>query len=135
MLLKRSYLLRRLVMKKLSLFTILIIFSALTLHTDNSYAGDDEWATVGKILTGVVGGGIVHNIFSDSGCRRDYYPSGQYFSYGYYSPGVSFHFGSDGYGYPPHGYYRYPRYPRHYYRPRHHRRSYCGRRRRHHRRH
>ena len=112
-------------MKRLSFFSALIILSSLIFSYNPVYAGDEEWATVGKILTGVVGGGIVYNIFSDSDCRPRHYPSEHYFSYGYYGPGISFNFGSDGYRYYPRGYYRYPR--RHY-RPRYHHRPYYGRR-------
>ena len=115
-------------MRKLSLITALIICSAMLFSVNAVQADDEGWATVGKILTGVVGGEIIYNIFTDSDCRRPYYPSGHYFSYGYYGPGMSIQFNSDGYGYYPRGYYRYPRYC--YRRP-----YYPRRRHRHHRRH
>ena len=42
------------------------------------YAGDREWSTVGKILTGVIGAGVVYNIIdADDHYAVTYYHYGQ----------------------------------------------------------
>ncbi|MCD6459391.1 hypothetical protein J7L67_01835 [bacterium] len=130
-------------MRKLTLFTALILLSTLmTFTAGNSYAGDKEWATVGKILTGVVGANIVYNIFTDDRPARSfyrtpstYYPypygTGTYYSYGYRTPEASFSYYSEEYVCRPRVYYNYPSYyrgcrgcrrHRRHHRPRHDRR-------------
>ncbi len=43
-----------------------------------SFAGDEEWATAGKVLAGVVGFGILTNAIADHHCYESHYD--------YYSP-------------------------------------------------
>jgi len=52
-------------MKKIILLFIVITF--LTVSASASYAGTREWATAGKILTGVLGGLIIFNGISGAG--------------------------------------------------------------------
>ncbi len=86
-------------LKKVSIITSIGVLAIVFLyHPTSVYAGDREWATVGKILTGVVGAGIVYEIID----------SDNHYSVSYY------HYG------PPSPYYR-SYYGRQYYNPRHHR--------------
>ncbi len=89
------------VMKRRVKFTGSLVGAALVLtgffsSPQSVYAGDSEWATVGKILTGVVGAGIVYEVTRNHDSY--YYPrstSTYYRSESYYYPGTRT------------GYYRY----------------------------
>ena len=52
----------------------------LMLPLCNAIAGDEEWATVGKILTGVVAADVIHRALEPN---RGYYERGYYYNPGY----------------------------------------------------
>lgn len=60
--------------------TVLIAAMAVVaLPRPAAYAGDKEWATAGKILAGVVGAAIIHEIATSGREQRAVYVSRQYY--------------------------------------------------------
>ena len=92
--------------KTLFIATMAVLTITLLYHPTSVYAGDREWSTVGKILTGVIGAGIVYEIIDDD---DDY--SVSYYHYGPPSPYYRSYYGRR--------YYRHHRHHRPYYNRRH----------------
>jgi hypothetical protein len=93
------------------IFTIstaaLLLFA---LVTPQASASDEDWATAGKILAGVVGLGVLHNAFSDGHNHYRSYRSTTYYSSNRSYPSCR----SSSYSYRPSYSYRYR--PTTYYR-------------------
>ena len=66
-------------MKKLLAIVVAVILASGVLCSGNCYAGEKEWATAGKILTGIVAA----QVLSDWAYRRPYYYSYSYPVYAY----------------------------------------------------
>ena len=62
-------------MKYIALTAAVALIATLTFPATTAVAGDEEWATAGKILTGVVAGEVI---------RRALEPNRGYYSRGYY---------------------------------------------------
>lgn len=110
---------------------ITVIFFTVQNYSIPAHAGDREWATVGKILTGVVGAGLIYETFNNGYYYRDgyyYRPRTYYRSYYEVPDVIIIERPSRGpYYHRRHGYYRDRYYDRVNYRPRHHykRRIHC----------
>ncbi|MEW6534770.1 MAG: hypothetical protein AB1454_03995 [Candidatus Auribacterota bacterium] len=108
--------------KKLFITAVaLASFIGVQSYSVPAYSGDREWATVGKILTGVVGAGLVYETMYDG---YYYHPRTYYRSY-YEVPDViiidrPYH---GPYYRRGHHYYHNRYYDRSYYRPRHYYRT------------
>lgn len=48
-----------------SSLTAVVCLTTTFFSQKDACAGDREWATVGKILTGIVGVGVIHEVFVD----------------------------------------------------------------------
>ena len=92
-------------MKKILAISLVVV--GLLSAVGSVYAGDREWATAGKILTGVVAADVLtggHSRPYYHGYDPYYYSPSPYYYSGYYAPTY--------YRRPYHGRYRHHRYSR-----------------------
>ncbi|MDP8218097.1 MAG: hypothetical protein P9M03_05170 [Candidatus Theseobacter exili] len=98
-----------------TVFVLLVIFAVAFFTAGTAEAGEREWATAGKILTGVVGASVVADAVYG-------YPRGGYYYPRYYAPAPAPVYGP--YYRPYRNYSPYRPYYRPYYRRYRPRRSY-----------